>query len=185
MPKRLFKCACLGVIGLALATTASPADAGGYAHYGHSGHYHGGGNDDWAYGLFGGLIGLGLGIALSSYLNAPKPVYVPPPVYPPPPSYSPPPSYTPPSVYTPPSASAPQTYSTFAPMPSAVAAPLRLQPASVPTDAISAVPTSQVYLSSSGAYCRDFKATGLVGGVTRPIAGTACQGADGVWRVVR
>jgi len=175
---RLFKGACLGIIGLTLATTVSPAEAGGYVYYGHSGHYHGG-SDDWAYGLVGGLIGLGLGIALTSYLNAPKRVYVPPPVYAPPPAYTPSQSYAPPPSYTPP------TYSAFAPTPSAVAAPVRIQPALAPADVINAVPTSPVYLSNSGGYCRDFQASGVFSGVMRPVVGTACQGPDGVWRVVR
>lgn len=38
--------------------------------------------------------------------------------------------------------------------------------------------------TKSGAYCREYQQTITVGGKTEKAYGTACQGADGQWRIV-
>ncbi len=48
-----------------------------------------------------------------------------------------------------------------------------------------AAPTGPVTLGPSGERCRAFTSTAIIDGHSQPISGTACEGADGVWRVVR
>jgi len=50
---------------------------------------------------------------------------------------------------------------------------------------LQAVPTSEVYRSTSGQYCREYQSTIRVGGRLQPSYGTACLGDDGDWRVVQ
>lgn len=106
--------------------------------------------------LFGaGMLGLGAALA------APRPYYPPPaPVYVAPPVvYAPPPVvYAPPPVY---------------------AAPVYAAPV------LDAVPASPVYQVPNGAYCREYQSNAVIGGVSRPVFGTACQQPDGSWRAVR
>lgn len=49
---------------------------------------------------------------------------------------------------------------------------------------IVAEPTSDVYRSRSGEYCREYQSTIRVGGRLERGYGTACLGEDGAWRVV-
>lgn len=51
--------------------------------------------------------------------------------------------------------------------------------------AVSAVPTSPAYTDSRGRTCREYQATGTVGGTGQPLWGTACLQPDGSWRIVR
>lgn len=50
---------------------------------------------------------------------------------------------------------------------------------------IEAVPTSDVYQTASGQYCREYQSTIHVGGRLQQGYGTACQQPDGSWRVVQ
>ncbi|MEN6542653.1 hypothetical protein [Parvibaculum sp.] len=50
---------------------------------------------------------------------------------------------------------------------------------------LQAVPTSDVYRSTSGQYCREYQSTIRVGGRLQQSYGTACLGEDGDWRVVQ
>jgi hypothetical protein len=88
---------------------------------------------------------------------APYPYYYPPPYY----------YYPPPVVYAP----APVVYA----RPQVVytqPAPLVVNPASAP------------YVARNGQTCREYQSTAVVGGVSRPIYGTACLQPDGTWRIV-
>ena len=75
-----------------------------------------------------------------------------------------PPLYVPPRAY-------------YYPPPPVVYAP--------PPPGLSATPAGPVYLGPSGAYCREFQTSALIGGRMEPMYGTACQQPDGSWRVVR
>lgn len=48
---------------------------------------------------------------------------------------------------------------------------------------LEATPASPVYQSPSGQYCREYRTTVRVGGHYEEAYGTACQKADGSWRV--
>jgi hypothetical protein len=50
---------------------------------------------------------------------------------------------------------------------------------------MAATPTGPAYVGRSGAPCREFQTSGLVGGRMEQLYGTACQQPDGSWRVVR
>ncbi|HUD51411.1 hypothetical protein [Parvibaculum sp.] len=50
---------------------------------------------------------------------------------------------------------------------------------------IEAVPTSDVYRTASGQYCREYQSSIRVGGQWQQGYGTACLGEDGAWRVVQ
>lgn len=49
---------------------------------------------------------------------------------------------------------------------------------------LQATPTSDVYQSQSGQYCREYQSSVRVGGQMQYGYGTACQQPDGSWRVV-
>ena len=46
------------------------------------------------------------------------------------------------------------------------------------------VPATTIYQTTDGRLCKPYQGTIIVNGVTQTTNGTACQGADGVWRVV-
>ncbi|MGB3811234.1 MAG: hypothetical protein WA943_14170 [Parvibaculum sp.] len=48
---------------------------------------------------------------------------------------------------------------------------------------VQAVPTSDVYRSDNGQYCREYQSTVRVAGRYQNSYGTACQDADGTWRI--
>lgn len=102
------------------------------------------------------VIGLNFGFG---YGYAPWPYYAPY-YYPPPYYYYPPAVYAPPVVYAPP----PVTYTQPGPM--------------------VVNPTSAPYVATNGQTCREYQATAVIGGVSRPIHGTACLQPDGAWRIV-
>jgi surface antigen len=62
----------------------------------------------------------------------------------------------------------------YAPPPAVYAspAPIVVNPASAP------------YVASNGQTCREYQSTAVIGGVTRPVYGTACLQRDGAWRIV-
>jgi hypothetical protein len=49
---------------------------------------------------------------------------------------------------------------------------------------VSAIPSSPVYQTQNGQYCREYQGTITVNGVSQPSYGTACLMPDGTWRVV-
>jgi hypothetical protein len=49
---------------------------------------------------------------------------------------------------------------------------------------VAAVPSSPVYQTADGRYCREYQATVTVGGTAQSSYGTACLEPDGAWRIV-
>lgn len=49
---------------------------------------------------------------------------------------------------------------------------------------VAAHPVSPVYLAPGGRYCRDYRASIVIGGIIRIGNCTACLHPDGVWRIV-
>jgi hypothetical protein len=110
----------------------------------------------------------------SPYYYAPPPAY-----YYPQPTY-PGPAYPAPSAYTPqaPSAYPPQAPAAYAP-PAASAYMTPGAPAA-PSAAVSITYTSKpAFTNAAGQTCREYRTNGGT-----PVYGTACQQADGQWRVV-
>ncbi len=71
----------------------------------------------------------------------------------------------------------------YSPPPATVYAP---PPAGYYSQApVEATPTSDVYQTASGQYCREYQSTIRVGGQLQQGYGTACLGEDGAWRVVQ
>jgi hypothetical protein len=97
--------------------------------------------------------------------------------YPPPPyGYYPPPAYyPPPGSYPPPAASAPSAYTPTQPTPG-------YPPASGTAPATPRITytSKPAFTNSAGQTCREYKANDS----GRAVFGTACQQADGQWRVV-
>lgn len=83
------------------------------------------------------------------------------------PYYYPPYYYPPPVVYAPP----PVVYA-----PSAV---VYAQPAPVMV-----TPAPRPYVARNGQTCREYQSTAVIGGMMRPVYGTACLQPDGAWRIV-
>jgi hypothetical protein len=75
--------------------------------------------------------------------------------------------YYPPVVYAPP----PVVYA----LPQVV----HLQPAPMVVN-----PASAPYVARNGQTCREYQTRAVVGGVSRPVYGTACLQPDGAWRIV-
>jgi hypothetical protein len=90
--RRVTALALAGALALASVTAAQARDRRG--HYDH--RHRGGGGGGAAAAIIGGLIGLGVGAAISNQGYAPPGYYAPPPAY-----YGPPPGYyaPPPAVY--------------------------------------------------------------------------------------
>lgn len=49
---------------------------------------------------------------------------------------------------------------------------------------VQATPTSNVYRAPNGQYCREYQATARVGSNLQNVYGTACQDANGTWRII-
>jgi hypothetical protein len=79
--------------------------------------------------------------------------------------------YAPPPVY-------------YAPPPAVVYVPAPAYGPSSYAAPVAAQPTSPVYQSANGQYCREYQTTVHVAGRPQPSYGTACLQPDGVWRVV-
>lgn len=117
------------------------------------------------------------------YYGYPSPpyAYVPPPGY-----YPPPPDYGAPGAY-PPAGAAPSAYtpgtptSSYAPgVPTSGYAP----PSGAGAAAAVTYTNKPAFTNAAGQTCRQYKTTDATGGHPVDVYGTACQQADGQWRVV-
>lgn len=45
-------------------------------------------------------------------------------------------------------------------------------------------PASGPYVARNGQTCREYQSTAVIGGMMRPVYGTACLQPDGAWRIV-
>jgi len=108
----------------------------------------------------GGHVSIGIGLGVPLFFGPAWGYYAPPYPY-----YYPPYAAPPPVVYAPPPA-------VYAPPPAYYQQPLE------------AVPSSPVYRSQDGQYCREYQATVRVDGQYQNSYGTACQQPDGTWHVV-
>lgn len=68
--------------------------------------------------------------------------------------------------------------------PSVVYAPPVVYAAPVYQQPVQAVPTSDIYRTQDGQYCREYQSTATVSGRLQSTYGTACQDPDGTWRIV-
>jgi hypothetical protein len=104
--------------------------------------------------------------------------YPPPPyAYVPPPGYYPPPDYGAPGAY-PPAGAAPSAYTPGAP------ASGYAPPSGAGAGAAVTYTNKPAFTNAAGQTCRQYKTTDATGGHPVDVYGTACQQADGQWRVV-
>jgi surface antigen len=66
----------------------------------------------------------------------------------------------------------------------AAPAPVYVAPLAYPAP-VTLVPSSPVYQTADGRYCREYQSVITVGGGVRDGYGTACYEPDGTWRIVR
>jgi hypothetical protein len=109
------------------------------------------------------------------YGSGPNYGYYPPPyAYAPPPGYYPPAGYPAPGAYPPPAGPSPSAYTPGAP---ATAPAIPAQPKVTYTN-------KPAFTNSAGQTCREYKATDTTNRRPVDVFGTACQQADGQWRVI-